>query len=118
MNILADDAVRLCRGKRQIARHLLLHDFLCAEAERRRIGVPRLDFKARPVNAAAIQTRWRSGFQPATTQAKQLERFSQKLRRWLSAASGRIGLLTAVDQSVEKSSSGDDDGLSAYGASI
>ena len=46
VNVLRDDAVRLCRSEGDIARHLLLCDFLCAEAERRRVGVPRLHFKA------------------------------------------------------------------------
>ena len=114
MNVLSDDAVRLRRGERDITGHLLLRDSLCAEAERRGIGVARLHFKARPVNATAIEARRRPGLKPASAQTQQLERFAQKLRWWFTTASGRICLLAAMDQPIEESSGSDDDGLRAY----
>src|SRR5579864_4791500 len=59
--VFRDDAVRLRRSERDIAGHLLLCDLLCAEAERRGIGVSRLNLKSLPVNAAAVEPRRRSG---------------------------------------------------------
>ena len=118
MHVFADDAVRLPGGEGDMAGHLLLRDPARAEAERRGIGVAGLEFKARPVNAAAVQARRRSRLEAAAAQPQQLERFAQKLRWRLTAAPGGIGLLAAVDQPIEKSSRCDDGGARAHGAAI
>src|SRR5215467_7979030 len=110
--------MRLRCGESDVTRHLLLRDLLRPEAERRGIGVARLDFKTLPVNTAAIKTRGRSGLQPASAQAQQLERLTQKLRRRLAAAASGIGLLAAMDQPVQKRAGGNDDGFRADGPSV
>src|SRR5258707_13850129 len=73
VHVFSDDAVRLCRGEGDIARHLLLRDLLCTEAEGRGIGVARLHLKAGPVNASSIQPRRRSGLKPASSLTTHLE---------------------------------------------
>src|SRR5258707_3402449 len=111
MNILANNAMRFWSGERDVARHLSLRDLFGAEAEGRGIGVSGLYFELAPVDGSAVQP-WRcSGLEPAAAQSEQLERFTQKLRRWLATASGRIRLFAAVNESVEKSSSRDYDNL-------
>src|SRR5215831_5449895 len=118
MDVLLNDAMRLRRGERHVARHLLLLDLARAEAERRGVGIARLQLKFCPVDRATVQTRRRAGLQAAAPQAHQLERFTQKLRRRLATASCGIGLLTAMNQSIQKSSGSDDHGVSADGSSI
>src|SRR5882762_5096941 len=120
MHILRDDAVRLRRGVGDVAGHLLVvvRNLLSAEAERRGLGVAGLRFESCPVDATAVEPRRRAGLQPRSAQAEQLERFAQQLRWRLARAPGRIGLLAAVDQSVEECSGGDDDGLRANCAAI
>src|ERR1700694_2749428 len=118
MDVLLNDPVRFGRGKGDVARHLALRDLARAEAEGRGSVIPRLDFKSRPVNAAAIQPWRRSGLEPAAAQSQQLKRLAQKLRRRLTAASGRIGLLPAMDQPVEKRAGGNDDGFCANAAAV
>ncbi len=118
MNILTNDAMRLRRSERYVARHLRLCDLLGAKAEGRGIGVAWLYFELTPVDGAAVQT-WRSsGLEPASAQSEQLEGFTQKLGGWFAAASGRIGLLATMNESVEKSSGRDDDSLCADSAAI
>src|SRR5215471_16066583 len=97
MHVLPNDAMRFRRGEGHVARHLLLLNFARAEAEWRGISIARLQLEFCPVDSPAIQTRRRPRLEAATAQAHQLERFSQKLRRWLAAATGGIGLLTAMD---------------------
>src|SRR5207253_3041263 len=64
------------------------------------------------------EARRRAGLEAAATQAEQLERFAQQLRRRLTGASRGISLLAAVNEAVEKRSGGDDDCLRADGAAI
>src|SRR5262249_37900294 len=118
MHVLLNDAMRLRRGEGHVTRHLLLRDLLGAEAEGRGVGIARLHFKTRPVDAAPVESWRRPGLEAAATQAEQLQRFAQKLRWRFAAASRGISLLAAVNQAVEKCSRGDDDGLRADGASI
>src|SRR5579859_164377 len=118
MYILGNNAVRLCCSEGDVTRHLLLLDFFGAKTERRRVGIARLQLKARPVNRAPIEARGRAGLEPASAQAQQLKRFAQQLRGRLTRAPGRIGLLAAVNQSVEECSRGDDDSLRAHGTSV
>src|SRR5258708_2082483 len=79
MHVFADDAMRFRGGESDIARHLLLRDLFCAEAERRGIGIAGLGFESRPVDGAAVETRRRARLQAAAAQTQQLERLAQKL---------------------------------------
>ena len=120
MNILADNALGFSSGPGDVTRHLrvVMCDALGTEAERRGVGVARLDCKFRPVNGAAIEARRRSRLQAAAAQAELLERFAQQHSVRFAGASCWILLLAAVDKSVEKCSGGDDHGGSADGAAI
>src|SRR5439155_4811902 len=109
MHVLANDAVCFFGGEGDVAGYLLLRDLFGAKAEGRGVGVAGLGLEARPINGASIEARRSAGLEAAATQAEQLERFSQQLRRRLAGASSRIRLLAAMDETVEKSSSGDDD---------
>src|SRR5260370_12469601 len=113
MNVLRDNTVSLGWREGDVAGHLPLLDVFGTEAERRRVGIARLHLKARPVNAASIEARRRAGLEAASAQAQQLERFAQQLRWRLTRAPRRISLLATVNQSVEKCSRGDDNGLRA-----
>src|SRR5207253_6281542 len=101
-----------------VAGYLLLRDLFGAKAEGRGVGVAGLGLEARPINGASIEARRSAGLEAAATQAEQLERFAQQLRRRLAGAPGGIRLLAAVNEAVEKSSRGDDDCLRAHGAAI
>src|SRR5215831_9436263 len=118
MHILADNAMRLCRCESHVTRHLLLLDLPRTEAERRGVAVAGLHLKTRPVDAASIEPRRCAGLQPATTQSQQLERFTQQLRWRFPAAPSRIGLFATMDQTVQESSSGNDDGVCSHTAPI
>src|SRR5208282_2736723 len=83
-----------------------------AKAERSGIQIARLLLEARPVNRAPVETRRRPGLEPASAQAKLLERFAQQNRRRFSRTSRRILLLAAVNQPVKKSPGSDDDRIS------
>src|SRR5579859_1109858 len=118
MDILGNDAVRLFCSECDVTRHLLLFDLFGAKAEGCRVGIARLQLKARPVNRAPIEAWGRAGLKAASAQAQQLERFAQQLRGRLTRAPGRISLLAAVNQSVEECSGGDDDSFRAHRASV
>src|SRR5437588_4937587 len=120
MNIFADDAMGLRRGPREVAGHLrvMMRDAPGAKAERRRIVIPRLYRESRPVNCAAIQPRWGASLQPASSEAQLFQGFTQQDGVRFAGASSGILLLAAVDQAVQESSGGDDDGLRANGAAI
>ena len=77
MDVVADDAMRLLGGKCNVARHLLLMNFLRAEAERSGIFVAGLFSEARPVDRATVETGRCAGLQTASTQSKQLQRLAQ-----------------------------------------
>ena len=47
-----------------------------------------------------------------------LQDFAEQDGGWFAGASGRVLLLAAVDQAVEESAGGDDDGLGADGAAV
>ena len=74
--------------------------------------------KARPVDGASVETRRRAGLQPATAQAKLLQRLAEQDGIRLAGASRGILLLAAVNQPVEECSGRDDDGLRADGAAV
>ena len=120
MNIFADDAMRLRRGPGDVAGHLriVMRHPPGAKAERGGIGVAGLHLKLRPVDGAAVETRRRSGLQPATAQAKLLQSFAQKHGGGFAGASRGILLLAAMDQAVEERAGGDDDSGRADGASV
>src|SRR5205085_1962321 len=98
--------------------HLSLCDLFGAKAEGRGVGVAGLGLEACPIDGASVEARRRAGLEAAATQAEQLERFSQQLRRGLAGAPGGIRLLAAVNEAVEKRSRSDDDRLRADGAAI
>jgi len=56
MDIFANDAKCLRRSECDVTAYLRLNDFLCAEAERRRVRVTGLFFERLPANGAAIET--------------------------------------------------------------
>src|SRR5436305_6220309 len=95
-----------------IAGHLrvMMRHALPPEPEGRRILIARLHRKARPVNAAPVKA-WRSSsLQPASAQPQILQRFTQQHRVRLTRTSRRILLLAAMNEAIEKSACGDDDG--------
>ena len=118
MDVLADDAMGLRRGVGDVAGDLRLGDAAGAEAEGRGIGVAGLRLEARKIDGAAIEARRSSGLEAAVAEAESLEAFAEKDGGGLAAASGGIGLLATVDESVEEGSGGDDDGAGADGASV
>ena len=95
-----------------------MSDASSAKAERRGIGIARLKLEAGPVDGATIETRWGASLKPAAAQAELLQGFAQEDRSRFTRTSRRILLLAAVDQTVEKSSRGDDDSLSSDSAAI
>src|SRR6202140_1761390 len=111
MHVLANDAMRLFRGKRDVTRHLrvVMRNAPGAKTERSRIHIARLPLKARPVNRPPVKTRRRSRLKPASPQPKLLDRFSKQNRRRFSRTSRRILLLAAMNQPVKKSPSSNDD---------
>src|SRR5215469_17896837 len=74
-----------------------------AKAERRGIAISGLDLKLRPVDGAPVEARRSSRFEPAASQAKLLQTFTQKHRRRFSRPSRRVLLFAAMDQAVQKS---------------
>ena len=120
VHVLADDAMRLCRGPGDVARHLrvVMRNALGAKAERRRIDVARLLGKARPVDAASVEARRSSGLEPASAQAELLQSLAQQNGVGFARTSRRVLLLAAVNQAVEKCSGRDDDGRRADRAAV
>src|SRR5208283_3295346 len=120
MHVLANDAVRLRRGERDVTRHLLvvMRHSLGTKAERRGIVVARLHCELRPVDAAAVEARRSAGLQAAPTQAECLERLAQQHRRWLAAAARRVLLLATVNEPIEECARGDNDSLRRDRAAI
>src|SRR5437868_1094743 len=96
----------------------MMGDALGAKAERRGIRIARLKLEAGPVDGAAIETGRSASLKPAAAQAELLQGFAQEDRSRFPRTSCRILLLAAVDQTVEKSSRGDDDSLSADSAAV
>src|SRR6266478_7959437 len=111
MHILANDAMRLFRSKRDVARHqrVMMRNAPRAKTERSRIQIARLPLKARPVNRPPIEPRRRSRLKPASPQPQLLKRFAQQNRRRFSRTSRRILLLPAMNQPVKKSPSSNND---------
>ncbi len=89
VHVFADDAMRLRRGARDVARHLrvVMRDALRAKAERRGIDVAGLLGEARPVDAASIEARRSAGFEAASAQAEILQRLAQQDGVGLAGAS-------------------------------
>src|SRR5580704_7756146 len=103
-DILANDAQRLRRGVRDVARNLALRELAGAKTERSGIGITGLRFETAPVDGAAIEARRRSGLEPASAQTETLQSLTKQNGGRLAAPSGGIALLSAVNQSVEKRS--------------
>ena len=120
MNVLANNPLSLWRRPGDVARHLriVMRDLLSTEAEGRGIRVPGLDLELRPVDGAAIKARRSSGFQTASAQAKLFQSFAQQHGIRFAGAPRRILLLATMNQPIEKSPCGDDDGLSSDRAAI
>ena len=120
MHVFANDAVRFFGREGDVAGDLrvVMRDPLGAEAEGRGIGVSGLHLEALPVDGAAIEARRRAGLEAAAAQAEVLQSFAQEHGGWFPGAAGGILLLAAVDQAIEESAGGDDDGLGADGAAV
>src|ERR1700681_3414623 len=95
-----------------------MRDALGAKAERRRIVVPRLHWKERPVDSAPVKPRRGAGLEPATAQPELLQSLAQQNRVMLTRSPRGILLFPAVNQPVEKRSSGDDHCLRADSPAI
>src|SRR3982074_112267 len=111
MDVLANDAMRLFRSKRDVARHLrvVMRNAPSTKAEWSWIQIARLPLEARPVNRPPVKPRRRSGLKPACPQPKLLKRFAQQNRRRFSRTSRRILLFPAMNHPAHKRTSGDDD---------
>src|SRR6185437_15578713 len=92
--------------------------FSGAEAEGRGIGVAGLLFESLPADGAAVEPRRSAGLQPARAQAKPAQRLAQQHAGRFATAAGRVALLAAMDQPVEKSAGGDDGGSGHQPASV
>jgi hypothetical protein len=91
----------------------------CSKApERGGIGVAGLLGEARPVDGASVEARRRPGLEPAAAQAELLQVLAKQDGVRFARASGRILLLAAMNQAVEKSAGGDDYSLRAHGAAV
>ena len=95
-----------------------MRDPLRAEAERSGIGIAGLSGEARPVDGASVEARRSAGLEAASAQAELLQGLAEQDCVGLAGTSGGILLFAAVDEAVEESSSGDDDGGRADGASV
>ena len=120
MHVLADDAMSFGGSPRDVAGHLrvVMRHPLGAEAERRGVCIARLLGEAGPIDGASIQTRRRSGLEPAAAQAQVLQRFPEENCVRFAGAPRGILLLASMYQSVEKSAGGDDDSLRAHSAAV
>src|SRR4051794_29599321 len=120
MNVLADDAMCLGRGPCNVARYLgiVVGNPLCAKAEGRGVFVAGLYGEAGPVDGASIETRRSAGLEATSAQTEILQGFTEQDGRWFSGASCGILLLSAVDESVQECSRGDDDRVGADGAAV
>ena len=118
--VLANDAVSFFAGPGDVTGNLriVMSDPLGAKTERRGIGIARLHLEFRPIDRPTIEAWRRAGLETAPSQAKFLQSFSQENCRRLTGTSGRILLLSAVNQAIEEGPSGDDDRLGADGAPI
>src|SRR6266852_1655951 len=118
MNVLANNAMSLRRRRGNVAGHLrvVMRHALGAEAERSGISVARLLLESGPVNGASIKARRRSCFQPASAQSQLLQRLSKQDCVRFSRTPGRILLLAAMNQAVEKRAGGDNHSLRANGS--
>src|SRR5579863_3880466 len=91
---------------------------LGAEAEWRGVGIARLGRTSRPVDSASIETRRSAGLEAAAAQSQLLQRFAKKHCIRLTGTPRGILLLAAMNEAVEKSPGGDDDGLRADSAAV
>ena len=120
VNVLADNAVRLRRGVRDVAGHLRIVMGYApgAEAERSGIGVARLLRETRPVDGASVEARRSAGLEAASAQAELFQSLAEQDGVGLTGASRGILLFAAVDETVEECSGGDDHGRCADGAAV
>src|ERR1035437_5440497 len=110
MHILADDPERLRGGEGDVAAYLRLYDFLGPEAEGRGVQVAGLLLEGLPADGAAVQARPRPGLEAAGPQGQRAEALAEQNRGLPPAAAGRIALLAAVDEAVEKRAGRNDGG--------
>src|SRR6266568_4842256 len=108
MDVFADDAQCIGCGEGDMTAYLGLHNFLCAEAERRRIGVAGLLFKSVPANGAAVETGWRASLETAGTKAEGAKRIAKQDGGRFATASRRIALFAAVYEAIKKCACRDD----------
>ena len=120
VDVFANNAMRLCRGKRNVARYLriVMRHALGSKTKWRGIDVAGLRLEFRPVNAAPIQPRRGSSLKTAPTQPEALQRLTEKHRRRLPRSTSRSLLFAAVDQPIQKCSSCNDDGARANPAVV
>src|ERR1700675_3763064 len=111
MDVLANNAMRLFRGKRDVARHLrvVMGHAPRAKTEWSRIQIARLPLKTRPFNLPPVKPRRRSLLKPASPQPKLIKQFPKQNPRRFSPTSRRILLLPTMNQPVKKSPSSNDD---------
>src|SRR5579862_3516799 len=120
VHVLANDAVGFRSGPGNVAGHLrvMMGHAFSTKAKRCGINVARLLGKAGPVDGAAVEARRSSGLEATAAQAEFLQSLAQQYGVGFAGTSGGILLFAAVDESVEKRSGGDDDGLCAHGAAV
>src|ERR1700733_9665934 len=120
MHVLADDALRLGRSPGNVARHLgvVMGYPPRAKTERRWVLIAGLHLEAGPLDGASVKPRRRSRLQAAAAEAELLQGLAEQNCVRLAGASGRILLLAAVNQAVEKRTGCDDDSCRANGASV
>ncbi len=107
MHVRPDDLVRRRRRARDAA--FDLRRFNRARERRERLGriVARLHFHRRPVDRGAVDSRRRSGLEPAERETEPLERERKPKRRRLADTAGRRLLLADVDQAAQKGPGGE-----------
>ena len=104
----ADDGVGAGIGVGDPARHLarVLAGLAQKAEHRHRVRVARLLGELREVDRAAVDARWRAGFQPALRQFQFLQAGRQRYRRRVTGAAGAVVLQADVDAAIQKGAGG------------
>src|ERR1041384_2076497 len=87
---------------------LRLRDRARAKAERCRDRIATLHLELGKIDGAGIKPRRSACLQPANFEVEPAKGRAQEHRRGLAWGAGGIGLLAAVDQSIQKRTCGDD----------
>src|SRR5439155_25765860 len=115
MNVRADQLAHLLRRMQQVAVDLRTLNARSQERKCDRRIIPAFNPEyaaldlAIEIDAVAVETRRRAGFESSPFEAARLQRFGQFARRRFACAPGRMLFQTDVNQAVEERASRDPD---------